>query len=220
MCQYKSAIVVRDEASKGGIRLLMSPWTESHSELITIFKLKDGDRLTFARVEFTPSSMDKAYLVEEYALRLDEERKPDWWNAEIEADVTDRMRVYIKSIIVDGDVALLIGGQFVVAPGAKVECANAMVISAMCGGTLNYMWGGTLNDMRGGTLNDMRGGTLNAMWGGTLNDIVEWFSGLIKNVSKSATIIRDNRPKPIPAPATQSPEPKAAKKAAKKGTSK
>jgi hypothetical protein len=52
MCEFKSGIVLRDKKEKGGFRLLMSPWTESHSELITIFKLNDGKMLHFARVEW------------------------------------------------------------------------------------------------------------------------------------------------------------------------
>ena len=76
MCQFKSAIVVRDESKKGGFQLLMSPWTEHHSELITIFKLKDDARLKFARVEFAPKCLSEAYLPETYSLKIDEERHP------------------------------------------------------------------------------------------------------------------------------------------------
>ena len=201
MCQFKSAIVVRDEGAKGGIRLLMSPWTESHSELITIFKLRDNDRLTFARVEFSPSSMAKAYLVEEYKLRLDEERMPDWWNAEIEVDVTERMRAYIKSIIVDGDVELLIGGQFVIAPNAKVQCAKSMVINAICGGTVSAICGGTVSEIRGGTV----------------SEIWEYFRGIIGTIGPNARILSDERPKPAPAPEKITPN-KPAKKSAKQST--
>lgn len=40
MCQFKSAIVVKEPRNKGGFQLLMSPWTESHSELMDGHKLK------------------------------------------------------------------------------------------------------------------------------------------------------------------------------------
>jgi hypothetical protein len=185
MCQVKSAIVVKEPRNKGGFQLLMSPWTESHSELITIHKLKDDARLKFARVEFSPPSMEQAYLPETYSLRIDEERTPEWFDPEMKEAVTAKMLAYIKTIIISGDVQLLIGGQFIIAPCAKVECAHSVVINAMCGGTLTAMrggtltemyggtltemYGGTLTAMRGGTLTEMRGGTLNAMYGGTLN---------------------------------------------------
>ena len=60
MCNFKSAIVIKDESSKGGFRLIMSPWTESHSDLITMHKLNDGKMLHFARVEYSPDTMDNA----------------------------------------------------------------------------------------------------------------------------------------------------------------
>jgi len=217
MCNFKSAIVVKEPRNKGGFQLLMSPWTESHSELITIHKLKDDARLKFARVEFSPPSLDQAYLPDTYKLKIDEERTPSWFTAEMKEAVTAKMLAYIKSIIVTGDVQLLIGGQFVIAPTAKVECAHSMVINAMCGGTLTAMWGGTLTAMCGGTLTEMRGGTLTAMcggtltemWGGTLTamcggtltamrggtltEIDSWFSGFIGKVLSPAKILTDNR---------------------------
>ena len=177
MCNFKSAIVVRDEREKGGFRLLLSPWTEYHSELITIFKLNDGKLLHFARVEFSPDEMKNAHLVEKYKLKIDEERKPEWLDAEMEGKVTTKLADYIKSIIVTGDVSLLIGGQFVIAPGAKVECAKEMVINAICGGTVS--------EIRGGTVSEISGGTVSAIW--------KHFNGLIGKVSKAETIIKDNR---------------------------
>ncbi len=133
MCQFKSAIVLRDESAKGGFKLLLSPWTESHSELCTIFKLNDTAtaRLYFARVEFSPPSMETAHQVETYKLRIDEERTPEWFSDEIRELVTLKLAAYIKSIIVTGNVALLIGGQFILAGSAKIECAKACVITAM-----------------------------------------------------------------------------------------
>lgn len=54
---------MRDEREKGGFKLLMSPWTESHSDLEIIHNLRDGARLVYAKVEFSPESMDKAHLI-------------------------------------------------------------------------------------------------------------------------------------------------------------
>ena len=96
--------MLRDESVKDGFQIKLSPWTEHHSELCTIFKLKDsGHRLKFARIEYSPSSMDKAYLLDEYKLKIDEERTPEWFDDEMKEKVTAKMRAYIKSIIVDGD---------------------------------------------------------------------------------------------------------------------
>jgi len=171
MCQFKSGIVLKDGKEKGGFRLIMSPWTESHSELITMFKLNDGKILHFARVEFSPPNLDTAHQVETYKFKIDEDRKPEWFDNKMKNSVIEKMTAYIKSIIVSGDVQLLIGGQFVIAPSAKIECAHTMVINAMCGGTVNDIRGGTVNDIRGGTVNYISGGTVNYISGGTVNDI-------------------------------------------------
>jgi hypothetical protein len=185
MCKFKSGIVVCDEREKGGYRLVMSPWTESHSELETIFNLREGKSLNFAKVEFSPDDMAEAYLVEKYKLNIDEHRTPEWFDDEMKERVTEEMTDYIKTIIVHGDVELLIGGQFIIAPDAKIQCAKAMVINAMCGGTLTAM--------RGGTLTAMCGGTLTEMWGGTLTAIKKYFDGLIGKINSGATVIKDER---------------------------
>ena len=106
MCQFKSGIVLRDESSKGGFRLLMSPWSESHSELCQIFKLNDTAKakLYFARVEFSPPSMDVAYKPETYKLKIDEERTPDWFDDEMKEKVSEKVREsLIPSIIESRD---------------------------------------------------------------------------------------------------------------------
>jgi len=159
MCKFKSAIIIQDEKRKGGFQVIMSPWTESHSELITIHKLRDDGKLRFARIEFSPPTMDTAHLIEGYKLTIDEQRTPDWFTEEMKANVSDHMREYVKRMIVTGDVELLIGGQFIIAPGAKVECAKAMVINAICGGTVSAIWGGTVSAICGGTVSEIWGGT-------------------------------------------------------------
>jgi len=179
MCQYKSAIVLRDLKEKGGFKLLMSPWTESHSELEIMFKLRDGSRLNWAKVEYSPDEMKNAHLIEKYRLIIDEERTPDWFDDEMKEKVQSKMESYVKSIIVTGDVQLLIGGQFIIAPRAKVECAKAMVInvicggtvSEICGGTVSAIWGGTVSAIRGGTVSAICGGTVSEIWGGTVSEI-------------------------------------------------
>jgi hypothetical protein len=203
MCQFKSAIVLRDESLKGGFKLLLSPWTESHSELCIIHKLNDGARLSFARVEYSPPSMDAAHLIDGYKLKIDEERTPEWLTDEMKEAVADRLRTYVKNMIVSGDVELLIGGQYIVAPGAKIESAHSMVINAVCGGTISEVWGGTISEVWGGTISAVcggtisavRGGTISAVRGGTISEVWKFFNGIIGAVSAPGKIERDNRKK-------------------------
>jgi len=167
---FKSGIVLQDESKKGGYRLLMSPWTESHSELETIFKLRDTKQ-NLAKVEFSPKDLAEAHLVETYALKIDEERTPEWFTDEMKEAVTAEMTGYVNRMIVTGDVCLLIGGQFIIAQGATVESAHSMVINLISGGRVNTIWGGTVNAISGGTVNTIWGGTVNAISGGRVNTI-------------------------------------------------
>lgn len=79
MCNFKSGIVVQDLNEKGGFRLLMSPWTESHSELEQLHKLRDAERLNYAKVEFSPEDLSTADRLDTYKFKIDEERKPEWF---------------------------------------------------------------------------------------------------------------------------------------------
>ena len=133
MCNFKSALVIRDESRKGGFELFLSPWTEHHSTLMVMRGIKDGDRINCARVEFSPPDLSTADKVETYKLRLDEDRKPEWWSDEMAESVAKKMAVYINSIIISGDAAILIGGQFILASNAKVESAENCIITAMMG---------------------------------------------------------------------------------------
>ena len=133
MCCFKSALVLHDETRKGGIELFFSPWTESHHELALMRGLKDLDTwLDVAKVEYSPPSPDKAAEVDEYVFKLDQERTPDWWTNEIREDVIERLKTYIRSIIVTGYVVLLIGGQFIVTGKARVETVKTCMIYALC----------------------------------------------------------------------------------------
>lgn len=174
MCKFKSGIVLRDEWEKGGFKLLMSPFTESHSELIDLFNLKDGARLNFARIEFSPDDLSDAHLVEKYKLTIDEERTPDWFDVEMKEKVSEKMSFYIKSIILKKDCTVLFGQQVIIPKDIKVKELNFCSV---------ILLDGTITNMRGGTITYMRGGTITYMWGGTITDM------------QGGTIIKDNRNK-------------------------
>ena len=133
MCQYKSAIAVKDNREKSGFRLLWSPFTESHEELVRIFKLRDV-RDHLARVEFSPPDLKTAHQVKTYKLKIDEARTPEWLTDERQAVIVEKLSTYVESIIIDGDADLLIGGQFILAPGARVAVlGQASVVTVMLG---------------------------------------------------------------------------------------
>ena len=153
MCKFKSGIVV--PTAGGGFDLLHNPWTDSHEDLIRLFKLRDTSQANgtprFARVEFSPDSMATSDDVKTYKLTIDEERMPDWFTDEIEKSVISKMRLIIKGMIISGDVDLLCGGVYILAKGARVESVkNAMIYVALDSSTVKEMRGSsTVKEMRG-----------------------------------------------------------------------
>ena len=176
MCKFKSFLVLPDKREKGGFRLLSSPYTDSHSELMELngFKSDGGMRTTFARVEFYPDEPEHLGDPDKYRLHLDEERAPEWYTDELKERVTVKAREHIARMVVRDKRPLLYGGQWILAKGAEVGKADFCRIAAMLDGS-------ELSVMRGGTLSDMRGGTLSDMWGGT-----------VKKKSKEALVLRDH----------------------------
>ena len=70
MCNFMSAIVVKEPRNKGGFNILRNPASDSHSELIEYFQLRDDDKLRFARVEFSPPNDEDIAKPEKYVLKI------------------------------------------------------------------------------------------------------------------------------------------------------
>jgi len=207
MSQFKSAIVLKGPRNKGGFQLLMSPWTDSHSDLIAIHKLRDDGRLRFARVKFSPTSMATADKPETYALKIDEDRTPDWFSDEMRDAVAEKMRTYIRSIIITEPVDLLIGGQFILATGAKINTAKNCIIESMLANstvnamrdnsTVNEMWdNSTVNVMlANSTVNEMRdNSTVNVMWANSKVNVM-WANSKVNVMRDNSTVKNDFRAK-------------------------
>jgi len=216
MSQFKSAIVLKGPRNKGGFQLLMSPWTDSHSDLIAIHKLRDDGRLRFARVEFSPASMATADKPETYALKIDEDRTPDWFSDEMRDAVAEKMRTYIRSIIITEPVDLLIGGQFILATGAKINTSKNCIIESMLANSMvNVMWdNSTVNAMRSNstvnamwnnstvnemlansTVNEMRdNSTVNVMWANSKVNVM-WANSKVNVMRDNSTVKNDFRAK-------------------------
>ena len=169
MCEFKSAIVLRDGKNKGGFKLLLSPWTNSHSDLIAMHYLHDDGRLKFARVEFKPKSAETVADVKSYNLTIDEERCPDWFDEEMKDAVSEKMRTYIASIIVIDSRKILIGGEFIVSGKAEI------------------------GDIKQSNVNSISGSAkVGSISGSATVDII-YGSATVGNISGSAKIISDNR---------------------------
>lgn len=119
MCEFLSAIVMRS----GDI--LTHDATDSHELLAKHFKLKehrDSDKGVngWVKVEFCPPNYEYDQP-DKYALRLDEDSAPAWWDAEMVEKVTTSLRAMIERMIVSANEELLLGGRHIVASGSRVD---------------------------------------------------------------------------------------------------
>jgi hypothetical protein len=167
MCQFLSAIVLKN----GDV--LHSPLLDSHSELVTLFKLPDtsAHHQHFAKVELTPPADWEGWAdVSNWDFRLDEPTQPGWW-ADVAQSAEESVRNIIRrAILPAGERDFHLDGLAIIGPGVTVRAMRGGR-AYLWGGTLTEMWGGTLTEMWGGTLTEMRGGTLTEMWGGTLTEM-------------------------------------------------
>jgi hypothetical protein len=197
MCNFKSAIVLQDLKEKGGYRLLMSPWTESHSELEQIFKLHEGASLKLAKVEYSPEELRTAHKLDTYKFRIDENRTPEWFDEEMQASVILRMNTYIKSIIIEGDAGLLVGGEFIVSPGASIQCRFATVVAALDNSTVKAWDNSTVEAWGNSTVEAWGNSTVEAWDNSTVeawgNSTVEaWGNSTVKAWGNSTVKALDN----------------------------
>ena len=165
MCNFLSAIVLREPRAKGGFTLLHSATTDSHSDLIAAHKLRDDGRLRFARVEYSPGDPEKVYLLETYGLKIDEERTPDWFGVEMKESVAARLAIIVKDMMVSKTGMTLLGGMWIIPPGLEALVGPMTRIVANYG-TVNYNYGtvsynsGTVNDNSGTVTKNYSGGTV------------------------------------------------------------
>ena len=146
MCNFLSAVVLRN----GDV--LTHPLLDSHSDLVTWFKLPDAlsHHQHFAKVELTPQ--DDWLNPDTWRFRLDEETVPGWWDdVMVQAETTLRDRAKAM-IVTTGRKDLILEGCWILAGDAEFGSVRGGRIVRMLGGTLTEMLGGTLTEMRGGTL--------------------------------------------------------------------
>ena len=119
-----SAIVVREPRNKSGFAIFRNPATDSHSTLIDFFKLRDDDRLRFARIEFSPPTVKQSADPESYSLSIDERRTPEWFDDEMKAAVAEKMRCFVRAMIATKETPFLLGGHWIVPKDIAVSVAE------------------------------------------------------------------------------------------------
>ena len=166
MCQYKSAIVL----PLGD--LVHSDATDRHEDLILLAGLTDTTRQPhFVRIEYTGSDLTD---IDTYALKVDQDWLPAWWDAAMVEDVTRRMRARCVASIVREHRAILCGGVWAVGGAAVVDrVVSARIVSVRGSATIRGVWGSA-------TITDVGGSA-------TIRDV--WDSATITHVGGSATVM-------------------------------
>jgi hypothetical protein len=178
-----SAIVLRN----GDV--LRNPWTDSHEDLVRLFKLVDKKEGAFARVEFRPAEVTDLATPGKYTLRIDEERMSPWFDADMQERVANQMRGWVKTMIIDGDVDLICGGAFILAAKAKVSTVKNCLIHVMLGSS-------SVGEMLGSSsVGEMRGSSsVGEMWGSSSVGVM-WESSSVGVMRESSKVSTDNRNK-------------------------
>ena len=130
MCQFFSALVLRN----GDI--LWHEATDSHSDLVAHFQMPDNPACKhFAKVEFTPPEVEGWPMFEDwekYNLRVDEDTRPDWFD-EVENGVVKKLQSVIRSMIVNDERPLILGGARILVSGAKINAIKSSRVISMSG---------------------------------------------------------------------------------------
>ena len=191
MCKFLSVIVRR--TSRGtGFEILHNNATDSHEDLVTIYKLRDTRAGSFARLEFRPPDATPTYAdPASYALNVDEFSTPDWLDLPMQEQVASILRGWISDMIVHGDVDLLCGGTYILSADAKIGVAKNSIIKVMLGSSnVGVMWGSSkVGEMLGSSkVGEMRGSSKVGVMRESSNVGEMWESSKVGEMRESSNV--------------------------------
>jgi len=175
VCNFLSVLILRN----GDIR--HHPMLDSHSDLVTYFKLPDTDAYVshFAKAELTPVDWTDAST---WKWRIDEDVRPIWLD-EVEAAAESATRsVAQRMVLKDVEHTLIVDGCWIVAGSSKVRDVRS-------GRILRVQDSATVRDVRDSATVQNVGGsaTVRDVWGSaTVRGV--WGSATVQNVGDSATV--------------------------------
>ena len=163
MCKFKSAIVLRN----GDI--LHDPFTDSHEDLIQLFKLDDSDQFIerFVRVEFSPDGDDHTDL-NSYQLKVDEDSTPDWFD-ELKDGLTEKMKDIVRPMIINEDRDIIVGHAVVLGEINVNRLVNCLVINAGYS-TIQDAGYATIRDAGDATIRNAGRATIRDAWYATIQN--------------------------------------------------
>ena len=112
MCNFKSAII-----SRGG-EVYHHSLLDGHNDIIDLFNLRDTENPHWTPVEFLPG--DDMLDLDGYTFKFDAER-PVWADDDWVETAQTKLRNIVKTMIVDKDTKILVGGTYLIAPKIRVN---------------------------------------------------------------------------------------------------
>ena len=141
MCNFLSGLTFSDFLLPTQGRCHADPCkTNSHSELVRLLCLNDvKSEGHFAKWEFVPSG-DIADF-DNYQFKLDEERVPDWWTPEIEAETIEYAKSVLRRVVlVTGVIDELRDDVYALAGNAVVRNLFSSVGLMRGSSSVHAMW--------------------------------------------------------------------------------
>lgn len=140
MCRFLSVVILRN----GDV--LHHPLLDSHSDLVTYFKLPDDSAYAqhFAKAELTPTDDASWTDASKWEWRIDEPTKPGWLSdVEGQAEASARA-VAQRMVLPAGEHQMILDGCHIVSEGVTVRDFRGGRIVRVCGGTVFAIRGGTV----------------------------------------------------------------------------
>ena len=129
MCEFFSALVTRQG------EMIWDPATDSHTDLIDscgLRNVEDSECSYFAKIEFTPSSRDKADEIDGYTLRVDEYNEPGWFDDEMRENIIKKCRSIVSRMILTGEHKCILSGKYIIGKGAKIgRTVNSNIVAML-----------------------------------------------------------------------------------------
>ena len=125
MCQFKSAIVLKDR--------VYVPDHDHHSDMLEELGIKDdyiNASKVFVRVELSPADGNISSDVYGWKLRVDQDIQPNWWDEKVDAPrVKEAIKAWCdKHILRDGSHQVKEGRWFAFDSATVEACGSATVI--------------------------------------------------------------------------------------------
>jgi hypothetical protein len=198
MCQFKSAIVLKD-------RIVCPLDKDSHTEILEDLGIKDESHFpNFVRIEMIPSDGDIFnHVITNWNLRVDQDFRPEWFDVEKSNKQMKEIylpEVFEKRFIVGKEIDEIKEGRWYLKNGIVNRLTGNAVIEQMWGSsTVKQMReSSTVNEMResstvkqmreSSTVNEMReSSTVKQMWGSSTVKQM-WESSTVKQMRESSTV--------------------------------